>query len=303
MIPCYNSEAYIADTLKSIKEQTFQDYEVILVDDHSTDNSLKIALQTFRDLQITGKAQLRNTADYPKGVSGCRNNGIDLAEGQWICFLDSDDLFVKEKLEKTHLRILEHPEIQALHHGVREFEDETGKALCDVVFPTLEGVHEKMPELLDRNYICTSTVTLKKALLLSIGKFNKTLNGIEDYYCWMSVSKRTPWHYSSQILTSYRVRKESLMGFRPLPHYLAQNASLLKVVKSDPLFSKEEYTRLEHYLMQDVLIYYINNSVNKFGMAKTYKGLLKLLKMGYAKASIGNAVRITRNHLFKKIFK
>jgi hypothetical protein len=217
--------------------------------------------------------------------------------------LDSDDLFHKEKLENTYKFIVQQPQVKALHHAVREFDDQTGKAICDVVFTDLSGPHEKLPKLLDRNNICTSSVTLNRELLIQINKFDTSLNGIEDYYCWLSVSKRSPWYYSTDILTLYRVRAESLMGFRPIQHYLKQNINLLKVVKADPLFSEEEYKRLEAYLMKEVMVYYVNNSVTKFGIRKTFGGLLALAREGHTGSALNNAIRITKNQLLKKIFK
>lgn len=303
VIPCYNSQDYIVETLASIRSQTFQDFEIILIDDHSSDVSLSLALDFFREYNIRGVAQKRDASVYPKGVSGCRNQGIDLAKGAWISFLDSDDLFYPQKLAKVHALILENPNIGIFHHAIREFSDQTGQTLQHLVLKDLQGPHQKLPNLLDGNNICTSTVTVSKSLMLAVQKFDKTLYGIEDYYAWLWISKLSTWYYDSEVLTSYRIRQESLMGFKPMKHYITQNTNLLKVLAGNPQFSHEEWKRLEKHLIYGVMSYYCNNSINKFGVWKTCWGLSNLIKHGYPSVAFTYILRTLKHYMLRKIFK
>ncbi len=302
VIPCYNSEVYIEQTLESIYKQSFVDFEVVLVDDQSSDQSFQIAHQYFSNKNLRGLCIVRDCQKYPKGVSGCRNQGVDMANGEWICFLDSDDLFHPEKLARVYDMIEQYPEIKAFHHAVTEFDDSDGAVIQNVVLKDIVGAHNKLPNLLDFNNICTSSVTVHKQLLLELNKFHTALFGIEDYYCWLCLSKKTQWAYDDSLLTRYRVRSESLMGFKPLKHYITQNNNILKVVSHDPRFLKSEKLRLEKHLMYNVMSYYTNNSINKFGLGSTHIALLGLISKGYVKSYFKIASRVTRNNVLKVVF-
>ncbi|MFQ3574915.1 MAG: glycosyltransferase [Cytophagales bacterium] len=303
VIPCYNSSAYLRETLLALKNQSFKDFEVVLVDDNSTDDSFELAKSLFNEFGLIGKCVQKDISQYPKGVSGARNMGIDLSSGTWICFLDSDDLFEKEKLAGCFDIISQNQQIKALHHAVVEFDDETGKELNKVVLNELKGIHEKLPKLLSFNNICTSTVCFHRSLLQEIGNFNTNLNGIEDFYMWLLASKKTHWYYSVSCWTRYRVRAESLMGNKPLKHYFKQNMGLLAIVKNHPQFSKDEFRRLEKYLAKEVIAYYANNSVNRVGVFKTILELAGIIKYRYLGVFWTNALRLTKNYVLSKVVK
>lgn len=303
IIPCYNSEDYIVETLESVRQQSFVNFEIILIDDHSSDKSFELAYQYFTQFNIVGHCLTKDLERYPKGVSGARNQGIDYAKGEWICFLDSDDLFLNQKLERLFGLIQKHQQIKAFHHAVLEFEDKTMVELNKVIIEKLDGVHSKLPELLSFNNICTSSVTLHKSLLNQLGNFDTKLNGIEDFYCWLKVSKLTKWYYSKEIFTKYRVRSESLMGYRKIPHYAKQNWSLLSILAKDKEFNKEEFKLLEKYLFKDIMKYYINNSVDKFGLINTTIDSLVLLKFGYFSVFVSNVIRIYKNFILNVLFR
>lgn len=94
IIPVYNAEKYLEDTIKTIENQTYQNYEAIFIDDFSTDSSSQIIQKHIND-----KIKLINL-DKNNGPALARNIGIKLAKGRYICFLDADDLWEKDKLEK-----------------------------------------------------------------------------------------------------------------------------------------------------------------------------------------------------------
>ena len=96
IMPAYNAEAYIRQAIRSVQEQTFKDWELILIEDYSTDNTLSLiqdAMAADSRLRL-----IQNPCNL--GVSRSRNAGIDQAKGKWIAFLDSDDCWAPEKLEK-----------------------------------------------------------------------------------------------------------------------------------------------------------------------------------------------------------
>lgn len=93
VIPLYNKEHYIASTLRSVLAQTYPDYEVIVVDDGSTDHSLQACKEVRSD-------KIRVVQQVNQGVSAARNKGIELAAGEYICFLDADDCEFSERMKK-----------------------------------------------------------------------------------------------------------------------------------------------------------------------------------------------------------
>lgn len=289
VIPCYNSEAYIEQTLESIYRQSFVGFEIILIDDQSTDNSLRIANKYFLDNNLRGVCSVRDSEKYPKGVSGCRNQGVDMAQGEWICFLDSDDLFHPEKLKilYTEINKTSHAGIKAIYHTPLDFID--GES---VNYATLElgEIASKFgdisKELLSKNLIYTSAVSLNKDVFLRF-RFDYDLHGIEDYYLWLNISKISPWIHIDAPLTAYRVRQSSLMGGRKMEYYITQNSNLVEKIKKNPLFSKGEVDIVVNYLMVEIMNYYANISLRNFGWGDFTRGTFLLIRKGFVKSSLG----------------
>ena len=107
ILPAYNAEPTILDAVHSILEGTFEDLELVVVDDGSTDDTQNV-LQSFPDIRVIHLPENR-------GVSYARNRGIEEAQGALICFLDSDDLWEEGKLEEQMKWMQGHPECQAVY--------------------------------------------------------------------------------------------------------------------------------------------------------------------------------------------
>ena len=103
VIPLYNKEHYIASTLRSVLAQTYPDYEVIVVDDGSTDHSLQACKEVRSD-------KIRVVQQVNQGVSAARNKGIELAAGEYICFLDADDTWYPDYLQNIETIVQKYPQ-------------------------------------------------------------------------------------------------------------------------------------------------------------------------------------------------
>ena len=125
IIPCYNSEKYLAACMDSVLAQTFEDFEAILIDDGSKDNTLKVA-QSYAQKD----ARVRVYAKKNGGVSAARNLGLDHARGEWITFVDSDDLLPEDALESLLSGASDAVDMVVCAH---ETFDETGKR--EIVIP------------------------------------------------------------------------------------------------------------------------------------------------------------------------
>ena len=156
VVPVYNCEKYIAETVKSILTQTYQDFEVIFVDDESTDSSRQI-LEKFGDSRI-----IVTGVDEESGAYAARNKGVAMAKGDYIAFLDSDDIWHKDKLAKT-VAHLEKNKAAFVFTGY-EFADENAVGTGRVV---------KVPEKLTYDKALSRTVIFTSTVMFDMSKLTK----------------------------------------------------------------------------------------------------------------------------------
>jgi len=148
IVPVYNAEKYIKKTIDSVKAQTYSDWELILVDDGSTDNSAQEILAS-NDERIR---YVRNESGK-KGAAGARNYGISIALGRYIAFIDADDIWQKDKLQKT-LDYMERNEYEFVFTAY-DFGDENAESVGKTVHVPKDLTYKKA---LSRTVIFTSTV-------------------------------------------------------------------------------------------------------------------------------------------------
>jgi glycosyltransferase involved in cell wall biosynthesis len=178
IIPTYNREAFIEKAARSVLTQTYPNFELLVVDDGSTDNTEKI-VSSFRDTRLFYFKQNN------RGASGARNTGIKKARGAFICFLDSDDLWVPEKLSISSEYIDRFPEIKIFH--TEEIWFRRGEHLNQ------KRKHTKPSGRVYGNAlklccIGMSTAIVKKEVFSSIGMFDETFEACEDYDLWLRAS-------------------------------------------------------------------------------------------------------------------
>lgn len=220
IIPIYKVEQYIAATLRSVLEQTYPDFEVLLIDDGSPDQSIEIC-QQFDDPRITILRQEN------RGLAAARNTGIRHAQGEYLAFLDGDDLWLPEKLEK-HVEHLDRSPTVGVSFSRSAFIDEQGNPLGIYQMPKLTQI--TLPHLFCRNPIGNgSSVVIRKAVFAAI-RFQDNLYGaVEDFYfddrfrqsqdieCWFRIAIQTSWQIEGipEALTLYRVNPEGLSAELP----------------------------------------------------------------------------------------
>lgn len=215
VIPVYNVERYIQETLDSVFAQTLQDFEIIIVDDESPDRSIEIC-QSYQDPRIHIVHQKN------RGLAGARNTGIRNSRGKYIALLDSDDLWLPEKLE-YHLKHLEsNPEV-GVSFCRSAFIDDQGKPLSIYQMPKLTGINAA--HIFCRNPISNGSVPVFRREVLEAIKFHDNLNKqpednyfdehfhqSEDIECWVRISLQTQWQIEGipEALTLYRVNSTGL---------------------------------------------------------------------------------------------
>jgi glycosyltransferase involved in cell wall biosynthesis len=215
IVPIYNVEKFVARTIASVLAQTWQDFELIVVDDESPDRSLEICRQ-FADPRI------RIVQQKNRGLAGARNTGIRHAQGQYIALLDSDDLWLLTKLEK-HVHHLDHSPQVGVSFSRSEFIDEADNSIGTYQMPKLKDINSA--HLLCRNPIGNGSAPVIRREVLEDIKFKANLYGTEeDFYfddrfrqsedieCWIRIAVTTNWLIEGipEALTLYRVNSESL---------------------------------------------------------------------------------------------
>jgi glycosyltransferase involved in cell wall biosynthesis len=180
IIPTYNRKSLLERAVKSVLKQTFTDYELIIVDDASNDNTAKSDY-----LQRHGKLSYYRFEAH-RGVSAARNFGVQKSHGTWMAFLDSDDEWLPKKLEKQCAWLAAHPEFLIcqtqeiwMRNGVRVNPPKTHVKIHGFQFK----------ENLERCMITPSSVMIEKKLFLETGGFSEEFPACEDYDLWLRITR------------------------------------------------------------------------------------------------------------------
>ena len=198
IMPAYNAEKYIEESIKSVCNQTYENWELLIINDCSNDSILQI-VQKF---SVQDKRIKYFNQDSNQGVAEARNRGFKESKGEYIAFLDSDDLWEKEKLEKQ-IKFMENNKINFSFTNYIKVSDE-GNFIKKVYCP--EKLNYK--EALKGNKIGCLTVVIRKSSLNNV--FMPKLKH-EDYATWLQVLKKGNTAYCLQeFLAKYRTGSKSL---------------------------------------------------------------------------------------------
>ncbi len=197
VIPTYNHAHFLSDALVNLIAQSYTNWEAIVVNNFSVDDTEQV-VEEIRDNRI----RLVNFAN--KGViAASRNHAIELAKGEYVAFLDSDDLWLPQKLERCIKKLITH-QLDWVCHGERWFGDGVDK---EVMYGPLR--YASFDELLYRgNCISTSAVIVKRELLSVSGGFNESPAFVtaEDYDLWLRLAEaNAKIGFIDEILGTYRI--------------------------------------------------------------------------------------------------
>lgn len=261
IIPVYGVEKYIAATVQSVLDQTYKNFELLIIDDASPDRSIEIC-QQFTDSRIKILHQEN------RGLAGARNTGIRHAQGEYLAFLDGDDLWLPEKLEK-HITHLETSPDVGVSFSRSAFIDEAGKSLGTYQMPKLKKITTSY--LLCRNPVGNGSAAVIRREVFEAIKFQDNLHGtVEDFYfdehfrrtedleCWIRISIKTDWQIEGipEALTLYRVNSGGLSA-----NLLQQLDSWEKVIEKTRSYAPEIVTQGEKLGRAYQLQYLARNAV------------------------------------------
>ncbi|WP_448571718.1 glycosyltransferase [Trichothermofontia sp.] len=202
IIPAYNAASTIADTLRSLLAQTFSDWEAIVVNDGSSDNTEDVVKEFIKQDQRICLINQKN-----KGASGARNTGLQIAHYDWLLFLDSDDWIFSQHLEKLSSKLNADPSLDVVYCG------------WTYALPDGEYVFSSLPETWGDLFLhfaqgCVSivhTFIVRKTLVDTFGPFDSAMRSCEDWALWQRIARSTArFGVVNEVLAVYRTRPDSL---------------------------------------------------------------------------------------------
>lgn len=245
IIPVYNGEKTIQETINSVLDQTFIDFELIIINDGSSDRTVEIIQEIIQEIinqNLDPRIKLYN---YPnKGLSASRNRGIQRSQGDYLSFLDADDLWTKDKLAAQYQALQNKPTAAVAYSGTRRI-NEYSEILYDIPLAKIRG--NIYDYLLLRDIVGSgSNPLIQRQALLAIGGFDESLRAAEDWDMWIKLSakyefidvpehqvlyRRSPQSMSSQIT---RQEQETL---KVINHAFAQAPKDLQYLKQPSLIN------------------------------------------------------------------
>lgn len=218
IVPVYNAQDYIADTIDSVLQQTYTNWELLLVDDCSTDNSASIIREYMdKDQRI----KYFRVAKKFGGPAGPRNMGIRESAGTYLAFLDADDVWLNNKLERQY-QVVTAENVDMVSTNIFFFGEKMKTWSPQLpASPTLE-------DMLLHNKICTSSVLVRKTPDI-VFEEEERLISVEDYYLWLSLFFKG---YKVRIIT------DSLVKYRVTANSLIHKNEFVSILKANYVVSR-----------------------------------------------------------------
>lgn len=231
IIPTHNRANLLKKAIKSVLVQTFQNFEMIVADDSSTDDTKKV-VKGFKDKRIKYFLKKR----FPNTPAATRNDGIKKAKGKYIAFLDDDDEWLPKKLEIQLRYFKENPKVGLIH--TKYYDVYNGKKI-------------------EKKDIGCSTVMIKKECIDKYGFFDEKLICAEDRDLWMRIMKKYEKIFINEVLVVHKIHKKQV------------SSNIKAKIKSEEYFIEKYYKELEEknilwvYFYRLGSLYFSNKELNK----------------------------------------
>ena len=294
IIPLYNKENYIAATVQSVLNQTFTDFEVIIINDVSTDSSLDVAL-TFSDKRIRIINHEKNN-----GLSASRNTGIKNALASYVAFLDADDLWKPQFLEKIYELSINYPEADLF--GTKYQEIHPGNSIIEHTYTIKTGlINDFFKKELNQHIYCYSSFCVRKKSFAKIGLFNENISVGEDVDFNVRANLVCSLAYCNDVLARITMYSENQITHSKLSG---------KTIIDHDYYERENpgNTDLKKYL--DFHRYAMAKRYKLDGDKKQYKKLVKSISLGnlnykqiillYSPVFVLKAIKKIKRMLIKK---
>lgn len=290
VIPMYNAEAYIERCIRSVKEQKFQEYEVIVVDDGSRDASYEVCRKAIGD-----DCRYRMLRQENSGVSAARNKGIEEASGDWLYFLDSDDELTANALE--HMAKLADCNLQWVCTGLKLMDEKTGQIRENPRFFEEEVYHanrEDLPELLNHQIFMYPVAKLYRRDLIQQYQirfplhiqYGEDIRFNMEYFQYVKT-----YDISRENTYIYHIRQGEGLGSK----YYENNYALQMELTEKLQYMTEQVYGLSKDALKRMNLYYLRQGINT---AAAYLNVWRELPFGKRCREIGNVMKDQRFQRF-----
>jgi glycosyltransferase involved in cell wall biosynthesis len=280
IIPCFDEGALLLETVKSVLQQEAEDarklpeFEVILVNDHSKDEETLAAI----DQLIRADHRVRVTLNAGKrGPAGGRNTGIRAAKGEWVAFLDGDDIWLKDAIDVRWKIVESEPDAEWISADYQNFHENEFKEqswessafrrhgtkaepILRDAFDRGEPIRIVKPvaHFLEVGLTHVAVAMIKRSLLVRVGGFNETLLRVEDTHLWMRLACETDFFFCPHVIAGYRQRLSTIANRGNSPGEWEVRA--IKLLLNDARFkaySSLLRKRAARWCQEDVVYYRI----------------------------------------------
>lgn len=239
VIASYNHARYVRRTVESVAAQTISDIEIIICDDASTDNTGQVIAQIQDDRIVFAPAAINSGRP-----AVTRNRGIALARGEFVAFVDSDDLWLPQKLEMQLDLLAHHPVAGLCYCDFEIFRLESGDIIAryGAQNPLFDGM--VISDLLLENFVGSPTPLVRKKVLDSVGRFdeNPSVRFREDWDLWLRIAARHEFCVVRQVLARYGVHALNTFMSQDRNHAVASYSHLLrKAMLENPAIPRERF--------------------------------------------------------------
>lgn len=268
VIPLYNKELSIQNTIKSVLEQTYQDFEIIVIDDGSTDNSAK-------QVREISDSRIRLVQQRNQGVSAARNRGINESRFEWIALLDGDDLWEPNHLEEVLKMMHEFPD-EKVYVTSFKYSDNREMYKHSRLSPIFK-IKNYFREALKESLIWTSIVVIHKSCFDVIGGFNVKLSRGEDLDLWERLAEKFDIIKSHTITAVYRIEAEN-RSFQRSSYDIRK--SCLYYYDFNQSLTDDQLNYYKHKLVLSSRAFLRRGDIKSFIMLyKKYRPYISLLKV------------------------
>lgn len=258
IITCYNYEKFVREAIESVLNQEFQDFEIIFINDGSTDKSAEIV----KDYIASGKIIYLEQEN--KGQTSAKNEGVKRARGKFLAFLDADDAWEKEKLTEQ-LQLFSNPEVGVVYSASKNVDvngNQIGVGWGDGFFTPRRG---KITEfLIFENFIPFSSGIIRRECFEKVGNFNEHLKMGIDWDLWLRISINYYFDFVDKPLIRYRIGHPGQMSrrteerldsaMRIMANFLAEHPEVIKKRISKKALSYAFCSRGKYYQDKDIIV-------------------------------------------------
>ncbi len=269
VIPAYNAAPYLEAAVKSLQAQTYPNLHIIIVNDGSSDTTAEVA-----DRLAAHDARLEVIHKANAGVSAARNDALRAVKGDYVCFLDADDAYLPQKVEKQVQFLEAHPELDLVYSDNYNGDEH----LCPV--GAAVSNHPPVPfkqAFMYRNWFSPIAPLLRASLVKKVGLFDASLHGGEDWDYWIRALEHTDFGYIAEPLGIYRHHpkqshhNQGMMrrdGFKVIQKHYSKNAHLYRLAVGGRhwTFAKRHKFQNEPFLMLRELMLFVLNVRNPKAM-------------------------------------